>query len=558
MSRFTFFTDVLDSLVFEASDASIEAKKKGLTNRGAGNWYDSKGNYVAKTVDGVLQPVQASDKNIDRKIEKEKSDSKDISVSNSKSSNKSKRLESTLKNNKAISKELDDKSADALNIIDDISSSLSSAQLEDIDIIDEDNMFSIIAEGKKQLKFKIQTPGSTEKRRIAAESLYSKLKEKGYDINLSSQGKGVVISNPSGSDIKIDFYKGAGVGKDSSAGGSHAYEALVATSQGMILAGIKPEQISDVLNKIVKDGKIVLKNKNNGSDVSISIDDVAGIGKSWLNNPENLEEAVYKMKKIIENSSSAKLMSSAYDALEEKFGSDWNKKYDIDVSCEGGADTDEFRSDVMIYAVSKDKKEKILIVGNSIKDGNSSQLGQLGTKSVLKAFENGGAAGITQDSKAMSQLNKMGEKARDKFLKQCENIKDSDELSERFNEIFLKSMLDTSNKKNFSKSLHELLTWSFLGTQPPEGLHSMIYQVADQSYEVPAPGTKGSKKLLKNISRLIDDKGFKFVKKGESYILMVGDEPLLKGRNKKEKAEMTHSNRMYIEKTGHLLTDFIK
>ena len=38
--------------------ASTEAKMKGLKGDGHGGWYDAKGKFVAKTVNGKLQFVQ--------------------------------------------------------------------------------------------------------------------------------------------------------------------------------------------------------------------------------------------------------------------------------------------------------------------------------------------------------------------------------------------------------------------------------------------------------------------------------------------------------------------
>lgn len=46
------------------STAADEAKKQGLTAAGYGLWRDKQGKIVAKTVDGVLQPVKGSRANI--------------------------------------------------------------------------------------------------------------------------------------------------------------------------------------------------------------------------------------------------------------------------------------------------------------------------------------------------------------------------------------------------------------------------------------------------------------------------------------------------------------
>lgn len=44
--------------ILNESDASEEAKKKGLVGKGWGRWYNKQGDLVAKTVDGKLEYVQ--------------------------------------------------------------------------------------------------------------------------------------------------------------------------------------------------------------------------------------------------------------------------------------------------------------------------------------------------------------------------------------------------------------------------------------------------------------------------------------------------------------------
>ena len=58
----TFFQKAVETL------ASTEAKNRGLQGNGHGDWYDAKGNFVAKTVGGKLKYFGAGDtKSVDGK-----------------------------------------------------------------------------------------------------------------------------------------------------------------------------------------------------------------------------------------------------------------------------------------------------------------------------------------------------------------------------------------------------------------------------------------------------------------------------------------------------------
>lgn len=52
-------------IINERSQASIDAEKAGLTSKG-GKWYDSSGNYVAKTIDGKLTYITPAEKSAEK------------------------------------------------------------------------------------------------------------------------------------------------------------------------------------------------------------------------------------------------------------------------------------------------------------------------------------------------------------------------------------------------------------------------------------------------------------------------------------------------------------
>jgi (p)ppGpp synthase/HD superfamily hydrolase len=56
--------------ILKESEAADEAKKRGLVSKGAGNWYDKSGKFVAKTVDGKLQDVEAATPKRDTSMDK--------------------------------------------------------------------------------------------------------------------------------------------------------------------------------------------------------------------------------------------------------------------------------------------------------------------------------------------------------------------------------------------------------------------------------------------------------------------------------------------------------
>jgi hypothetical protein len=242
-------------------------------------------------------------------------------------------------------------------------------------------------------------------------------------------------------------------------------------------------------------------------------------------------------------------MAAAKDLLNK---GDFPEGTKLRVDCEGGADTDEFRADIVIYAETPDG-EKIALIGSSVKDGSSVQLGQLGPVKAVKAIE-ATEPGSDERRQALidggyeQQIQKLPESMRDAYRERIVQLDDPEQI----HQAMLDGVLDAADED--PTALYEFMTFNLVGTNPPEGLQAFLYQNAGKLSKVPLPDSEEGKEILTKIQKLYKSgriRKSEDPKKG-SFLMFVDkdgkEHPIMKTRTKKTRDGKIE--RTYIEKGG--------
>ena len=327
-------------------------------------------------------------------------------------------------------------------------------------------------------------------------------------------------------------------------GEATAYEGIVALAYALGESEYSPEEIPEILETLMKEGTVTTKN-----GMVVNITDLRADALKYFTNTENLESMANKLKDILSNKNVAVEIAVAKDLLKKGNFPEGTK---IKVICEGGADTDEFRADVIIYAETPDG-EKVALIASSVKDGGSVQLAQLGPKMAVKAIEatEPGSDERRQaliDSGYEKQIQKLPESMRGAYRERIVQLDDPEQI----HQAMLDGVLDAADED--PRAIVDFMAWSIIGTNPPEGLSSFLYQNAGNVTNIPMPGSEAGEQLVSRITELYKSgriRKSEDPKKG-SFLMYVDEDgkerPLMKTRTKKTKDG--DIERTYIEKGG--------
>ena len=294
----------------------------------------------------------------------------------------------------------------------------------------------------------------------------------------------------------------------------------------------------------MKEGTVTTKN-----GMVVNIADLRADALKYFTNPENLESMANKLKDILSNKNVAVEIAVAKDLLEKGNFPEGTK---IKVICEGGADTDEFRADVVIYAETPDG-EKVALIASSVKDGGSVQLAQLGPKMAVRAIE-ATEPGSDERRQALidggyeQQIQKLPESMRDAYRERIVQLDDPEQI----HQAMLDGVLDAADED--PRAIVDFMMWSIIGTNPPEGLSSFLYQNAGNVTNIPMPGSEAGEQLVSRITELYKSGRIRKSEdpKKEPFLMYVDEDgkerPLMKTRTKKTKDG--DIERTYIEKGG--------
>jgi hypothetical protein len=401
------------------------------------------------------------------------------------------------------------------------------------------NLLDVILKPQLTLKFHYNVP--QDDRIGSIKKLAEDLKAKGY-TNIEYTSKGLTAVSPDGRKITVAS-KPTTVGKKKK-GEATAYEGIVALGYALAESGYSPEEIPEILESLMTEGTVTTKN-----GMVVNISDLRADALKYFTDPENLESMTAKLVKLLSNDKIAVEIAVAKDLLEKGNFPEGTK---IKVECIGGADTDEFRADVIIYAETPDG-EKIVLIASSVKDGDSVQLAQLGPKKAVEAIETT-EPGSEERRKALvdlsyeKQIQKLPESMRDAFRERIVQLDDPEQI----HQAMLDAVLDAADDD--PRAIFDFMAWSLIGTNPPEGLSSFLYQNAGNVSNIPMPGSEEAEKMVAKITELYKSgriRKSKDPKKGEFLVYVDKDgkeHPLMKTRTKKTKDG--DIERTYIEKGG--------
>lgn len=422
-----------------------------------------------------------------------------------------------------------------------------------IKVAGNSTVFDVVS-SSKSLQLRIDVPAGLDRLSSARETQESLIKA-GYKAEIRRDGKDVVAQSKDGTSLKLQFKPSSSGGKEK--GASQAYEGIVAAGYALLRANISADDVPKVLDNIIKNGNAKIVNKKTGEVVNVGTEEIASVGVDWLKNVNNREAAIDQLRKITESKSTQRVIAASEDIMSNSFGKDWKKKKELHIKCEGGLDTDEFRSDVMVYAKDKKTGENVLVSGISVKDGNTSQLGQLGISSIIGKAKANGVKATLKDPSVLSKLEKIPDGIRENFISNMSKMKNWEELDQNINKAFGEALLKTSSLEELGNNIHSLISWSFIGTNPPKDLKSYIYQNAQNAYNIPVEKSEEGKKLRAMFQKAAKEKKFKVQQSGPNYLITINvdgkDVPFMNIRNKKEKKENEFNNRMYIEKKEGLM-----
>jgi hypothetical protein len=406
--------------------------------------------------------------------------------------------------------------------------------------INKTNIVDVIFKPNRQFNFHYEVPEM--QRGSSLEKLAEDLKSKGWtDIEYNS--KRIIAYSPDGKKYVIHSKPDKTKSKKQ-IGEATAYEGVVALAYAIADSDYTEEELGTIIETLVNDRKFVTKGGVSVDTLSLRAD-----AAEFFSNPENTEKLKEQLKAILSNPKLAVEMAAAKDLLNK---GDFPEGTKLRVDCEGGADTDEFRADIVIYAETPDG-EKIALIGSSVKDGSSVQLGQLGPVKAVKAIE-ATEPGSDERRQALidggyeQQIQKLPESMRDAYRERIVQLDDPEQI----HQAMLDGVLDAADED--PTALYEFMTFNLVGTNPPEGLQAFLYQNAGKLSKVPLPDSEEGKEILTKIQKLYKSgriRKSEDPKKG-SFLMFVDkdgkEHPIMKTRTKKTRDGKIE--RTYIEKGG--------
>ena len=406
--------------------------------------------------------------------------------------------------------------------------------------INKTNIVDVIFKPNRQFNFHYEVP---EMQRVSSlEKLAEDLKSKGW-TDIDHNSKRVIAYSPDGKKYVIHSKPDKTKSKKQ-IGESTAYEGVVALAYAIADSDYTEEELGTIIETLVSERKFVTKGGVSVDTLSLRAD--AG---EFFSNPENTEKLKEQLKAILLNPKLAVEMAAAKDLLNK---GDFPEGTKLRVDCEGGADTDEFRADIVIYAETPDG-EKIALIGSSVKDGSSVQLGQLGPVKAVKAIESTEPGSDERrqaliDGKYEQQIQKLPESMRNAYRERIVQL----DNPEQIHQAMLDGVLDAADEN--PTALYEFMTFNLVGTNPPKGLQAFLYQNAGKLSKVPLPDSEEGKEILTKIQKLYKSDRIRKSedpKKG-SFLMYVDkdgkEHPIMKTRTKKTRDGKIE--RTYIEKGG--------
>ena len=400
------------------------------------------------------------------------------------------------------------------------------------------NIVDVIFNPKRQFNFHYEVPEM--QRGESLKKLAEDLEANGWD-NIEYNSKRAIAFSPDGKKYVIHSKPDRTKSKKQQ-GEATAYEGVVALAYAIADSDYNDDELGDIVETLITERKFTTKNGVSVDTLSLRAD-----ASEFFSNPNNTEKLKEQLQSILGNDKLAVEMAAAKSLLSK---GDFPEGTNLRVDCEGGADTDEFRADIVIYAQQPDG-EKVALIGSSVKDGSSVQLGQLGPRKAVVAIEDtepGSDERREELKKYEPQIEKLPESMRDAYRERIVQLDDP----EKIHEAMLDSVLDASDAD--ATALYDFMTFNIVGTNPPEGLQGFLYQNAGKLRKVPLPGSEEGENILTKIKNLYEEGR---IRKSEdpnksSFLMYVGEDgkeqPIIKTRTKKTRDGKIE--RTYIEKGG--------
>jgi len=308
---------------------------------------------------------------------------------------------------------------------------------------------------------------------------------------------------------------------------SQAHEGIVSIAGALLMSGKPIDEVISSFDNLIKNGSMDL-----GDSFKIGIGGITEEGQKWLRSPNNIPEAVNKLKELLESKSFKSTLAKTEAAIVALHGKDWRKTHSFHIICEGGEDTDTYRADVIGYLVSKNNPEdRKTVLGMSVKDGKSSQMGQIGPLKAAKEIANGNFDG-SELKKVLDKFNpKMQESLRKKII---DGYKKKENFIDNFNIVLMDSFLEGDSPEEKAEGLYEYIRWSMVGTNPPD---DEVFVLVDDTNASVVPKKKASEaiELKKMFAEAFKRNLFKLEnsESGLSYVLSIGGKGLTQTRKKR-------------------------
>lgn len=388
-------------------------------------------------------------------------------------------------------------------------------------------------------------------RSSSVQNLSAGLEQDGWEI-LKTTEKFVQAISPDGSKYKIYSKPARGESSKKAAGQSVAYEGTVALAYGIAYSGLPKEQWGDVISNLMEFGTYNLPDGTVVDTKNLRADAL-----SWFTDPNNTEQIHKDLDTLLVNKNIAIELAAAKDLMKKMNLPEGTK---LRVDCEGGADTDEFRADIVIYAESP-KGVRYALIGSSVKDGTSDQLGQLGPRKAVSAIMNtepnseerkqailGEGQYTGRDYGYINQIKKLPASVQQSFFDKIVALNDPKQIH-----IAMLDAVEESSKQN-PEALYDFLLFNIVGTNPPDNLGAFVYQNESKISTVPLPGSKAGADIKDHISELIKNNKIRrsTKRKPSDQLVYVDDNnneyPLIQTRTKSTSAGKIE--RTYIQKGG--------
>ena len=395
--------------------------------------------------------------------------------------------------------------------------------------INKTNIVDVIFKPNRQFNFHYEVPEM--QRGSSLEKLAEDLKSKGWtDIEYNS--KRIIAHSPDGKKYVIHSKPDKTKSKKQ-IGEATAYEGVVALAYAIADSDYTEEELGTIIETLVSKRKFVTK-----SGVSVDTLSLRADAAEFFSNPENTEKLKEQLKAILSNPKLAVEMAAAKDLLNK---GDFPEGTKLRVDCEGGADTDEFRADIVIYAETPDG-ERTALIASSVKDGKNVQLAQLGPRRAVDAINDTEPGSDerremilhhpTDKSAYIHQIQKLPESMQGAYMERIMQAENPDELHIEL----MNGVLDAADDD--PRAIYDFMMFSIVGHDPPEGVGSFLYQNAGKVSRVPLTGSKEAEKMVSKITELYKSGRIRKSEDPEKgdFLMYIDDDgneiPLLKTRSK--------------------------